>query len=81
MATGGYISDRGEGSLLAEVSSDLCAMPTSCGPHATGQGMRLARDIGAELIDMDFVQIDPCGIINQVLLLCCVTISAQSRAS
>jgi succinate dehydrogenase/fumarate reductase flavoprotein subunit len=65
LATGGYISDRGASSLLAEANAQLCSMPTSCGSHADGRGMRMARAVGAELVDMHQLQVDPCGIINQ----------------
>ena len=64
LATGGSAYDRGGGSLLAEFSPTLCTLPTTSGSHADGAGIRMGRAIGAELVDMDKVQIHPTGFVQ-----------------
>lgn len=38
--------------------------PTTNGAHCTGDGIKMALDIGAETKDMDFVQVHPTGLID-----------------
>lgn len=41
--------------------SKLSGLPTTNGPWATGDGVRLAEDAGAKMVLMDQVQIHPTG--------------------
>lgn len=66
VCTGGYMACRRGSSLLAEFTADLCTFATASGEHADGEGIKLVRSIGGELIHMNNVQFDACGIINQV---------------
>lgn len=64
LATGGFSNDHTETSLLAEYAPQLEAVPTTNGPFATGDGVKMAREIGATLIDMDKIQLHPTGFID-----------------
>lgn len=64
VATGGYAADFTEDSLLKKYRPDVVAFPTTNGPHATGDGIKMAAAIGADLKDMDQVQIHPTGLVH-----------------
>ena len=62
LATGGYANDKvGSSSLLKEVAPHLMHLRSTNGEFATGDGIKLARDIGAGTIDLDMVQVHPTG--------------------
>jgi len=62
LATGGYSADK---DLLTEVGNkDLSKLPTTNGPWANGDGIKIARKIGAHVIHLDKVQIHPTGIVD-----------------
>lgn len=65
LATGGFANDRdGDDSLLKEFAPDMTKYPTTNGPFARGSGVKMARAIGARLIDMDKVQLHPTGFVD-----------------
>lgn len=64
LATGGFSNDHTPTSLLAEFAKDLQTTPTTNGPFATGDGVKMARAIGVSLIDMDKVQLHPTGFVS-----------------
>ncbi|KAH8614254.1 ApbE family Alanine dehydrogenase PNT C terminal domain [Trypanosoma vivax] len=64
LATGGFSNDKTSDSLLREYAPDLPGFPTTNGPWATGDGVKLARRLGAKLVDMDKIQLHPTGLIN-----------------
>ncbi|CAM9226866.1 unnamed protein product [Chrysoparadoxa australica] len=64
LATGGYSFDRGEGSLLAEFAPETLHLATTSGPQATGDGIRLARAVAADLVDMDQIQVHPTSLVD-----------------
>mmetsp|Transcript_23231 Transcript_23231/g.30335 ORF Transcript_23231/g.30335 Transcript_23231/m.30335 type:complete len:828 (-) Transcript_23231:670-3153(-) len=64
LATGGFAFDRFKGSLLAEFAPHLLDLPTTSGSQATGDGHKLARAIGASLVDMGEMQVHPTGFID-----------------
>jgi hypothetical protein len=72
MCSGGYMACRSGSSLLAEFTADLCSLGTATGKHADGEGIKMTRAAGGELVHMTNVQFDAFGIINQVSthLLC-----------
>ena len=40
-------------------------MPTTCGDHCTGDGIKLAtRDAGAGAVDLNSVQVHPTGLVD-----------------
>lgn len=64
LCTGGFSGDRGAGSLLGEFAPGLLGVATTNGPFATGDGVKMARAIGAGLVDMDKVQLHPTAFVN-----------------
>ncbi|CCW71935.1 unnamed protein product [Phytomonas sp. Hart1] len=64
LATGGFANDHTTTSLLHEYAPNLLNFPTTNGVWATGDGVKAARELGAELVDMDKVQLHPTGMIN-----------------
>ncbi|CEM38762.1 unnamed protein product [Vitrella brassicaformis CCMP3155] len=64
LATGGYANDHGQGSLLSEFSPSSVGLPATSGTFATGDGIKMARSLGASLIDMDKVQVHPTGFLH-----------------
>ena len=64
LATGGFAADRSKNSYLAEYRPELLNMPATAGHFSTGDGIRLATDVGATLVDMDKIQIHPTGWVD-----------------
>ncbi|KAI8065259.1 FAD binding domain-containing protein [Gongronella butleri] len=64
LATGGYAADFGENSLLKQNRPDLFDLSTTNGDHCTGDGIKMARDVGAHLIDLEKVQVHPTGLVD-----------------
>ena len=62
LATGGFGFDN-QG-MLKKFRPDLIDFPTTLGSHTTGDGIRFAEAVGAELIDMEYVQLHPTGFID-----------------
>jgi Succinate dehydrogenase/fumarate reductase, flavoprotein subunit len=61
LATGGFGSDNG---LMARFRPDLLGVPTTNGKFAQGEGVLLGETVGAQLLDMDKVQLHPTGFID-----------------
>lgn len=64
LATGGFASDRSQGSYLDRHRPELMNMAATAGTFSTGDGIEMATAIGAGLVDMDKVQIHPTGWVN-----------------
>uniref|UniRef100_A0A1I8BF21 FAD_binding_2 domain-containing protein n=1 Tax=Meloidogyne hapla TaxID=6305 RepID=A0A1I8BF21_MELHA len=66
LTTGGFSADREkeETSLLLEFAPSLLSFPTTNGKFATGDGVKMARAMGAGLVGMDKVQIHPTAFID-----------------
>ncbi|EYC25927.1 hypothetical protein Y032_0011g1461 [Ancylostoma ceylanicum] len=65
LATGGFSADKNEdASLLHEFASDKLKFPTTNGPWARGDGVKMARAMGAQVIGMDRVQIHPTAFVD-----------------
>jgi len=65
IASGGFGHDAKEAeSLLLANRPDLADFPTTLGPQTTGDGVKIARDIGAKLVDLDRVQLHPTGFVD-----------------
>src|SRR5699024_6118271 len=56
LATGGFGAGK---DLLAQYRSDLLNLRTTNQPGATGDGIKLAQKLGAQLVDMEQVQVHP----------------------
>jgi len=64
LATGGFSADRTDTSLLKEFASDKLKLPTTNGAFATGDGVKMARTMGAGVVGMKNVQIHPTAFID-----------------
>eukprot|EP00930_Biecheleria_cincta_P084104 TRINITY_DN73595_c0_g1_i1.p1 TRINITY_DN73595_c0_g1~~TRINITY_DN73595_c0_g1_i1.p1 ORF type:complete len:1181 (+),score=280.85 TRINITY_DN73595_c0_g1_i1:35-3544(+) len=65
IASGGFGHDANEvESLLLKHRPDLADFPTTLGSQTTGDGVKIARDIGADLVDLDRVQLHPTGFVD-----------------
>tara|TARA_B110000977_G_scaffold184944_2_gene249270 strand:+ start:16426 stop:17871 length:1446 start_codon:yes stop_codon:yes gene_type:complete len=64
IATGGFGADYNSDSLLAKHRPELQKMPTTNGDHCTGDGIKMAIDVGAGTVDMSSVQVHPTGLVN-----------------
>ena len=64
LTSGGYGHDFGENGLLKEFVPQYMNYPTTNGDLTLGSGIKLARAIGADLVDMNHVQIHPTGFVD-----------------
>ncbi|KEG08008.1 flavoprotein subunit-like protein [Trypanosoma grayi] len=65
IASGGYAADFGsEHSLLARFKPELLKFATTNAEHATGDGIKMAERVGAQLVDMELVQVHPTGLVD-----------------
>lgn len=65
LATGGYCNDHDpETSYLTRFAGDKIHFPTTNGPFADGSGMKMAVRAGAQLVDMDKIQVHPTGFVD-----------------
>ncbi|KAG5491957.1 hypothetical protein GH5_00853 [Leishmania sp. Ghana 2012 LV757] len=64
LATGGFSNDQTAESLLREYAPNLYGTPTTNGTFATGDGVKMARKLGATVVDMDKVQLHPTGLVD-----------------
>ncbi|CCH59053.1 hypothetical protein TBLA_0B02110 [Henningerozyma blattae CBS 6284] len=60
-ATGGFGFSK---EMLDKYAPQLKHLPTTNGEQTTGDGQRLLERLGAELIDMDQIQVHPTGFID-----------------
>eukprot|EP01038_Epipyxis_sp_PR26KG_P005145 gene5145-7165_t len=66
LASGGFGFHSMSNTLLQRFRPDLIGVPTTLGSQTTGDGIVLAESIGADLIDMEFVQLHPTGFIDPI---------------
>lgn len=66
LATGGFSADfTDQASLLKRFRPDLLDFPSTNGQQTTGDGAKFAeRDLGANLLHMDQIQIHPTGFVQ-----------------
>lgn len=64
IASGGYAADYTKTSLLQQYRPDLVSFPTTNGEHCTGDGIKMAMAIGADVVDMEWVQVHPTGLVH-----------------
>merc|ERR1719471_2100387 len=62
--SGGFGADFGAESLLATYRPDLMHLPTTNGEHCTGDAIKMGEAIGAETIDLEWVQVHPTGLVK-----------------
>jgi len=64
IATGGYGADFTENSLIRKYRPDLIGLPTTNGEHCTGDGIKIAQEVGGDLKDIEAVQVHPTGLVH-----------------
>jgi len=64
IATGGYGADYSDDSLLKKHRPELMKLPTTNGEHCTGDGIKIAQLIGADVKDIEAVQVHPTGLVE-----------------
>jgi len=65
IASGGFGYDKNEAvSYMQKYRPDLQDFPTTLGAQTTGDGIKIGEKIGAQLVDMDRVQLHPTGFVN-----------------
>jgi len=64
IATGGFGADFTADSLLNKHRPDLSHLPTTNGDHCTGDGLKMSMAIGAECVDLEWVQVHPTGLVH-----------------
>lgn len=65
IATGGYGADTTKTSLITANRPDLEGYATTNGRWATGDGHKMSAALGADLIDLDDVQVHPTGFFDE----------------
>lgn len=64
ICTGGYGADFSEDSLLIKHRPDLAHLPTTNGDHCTGDGLKMAVSVGADTVDLEWIQVHPTGLVH-----------------
>ena len=64
LASGGFGADFSDSSLLKKYRPDLAHLPTTNGSHNTGDGIKIANNVGADLVDMEWIQVHPTGLVH-----------------
>lgn len=64
IATGGFAADFEKDSLLLKYRPDLEKFSTTNGNHCTGDGLKMTQKIGGDLVDMEWIQVHPTGLVN-----------------
>eukprot|EP00804_Cyclotella_cryptica_P010809 CCRYP_008746-RD/>CCRYP_008746-RD protein AED:0.03 eAED:0.03 QI:3416/1/1/1/0.75/0.66/9/1129/1048 len=64
LATGGFGCCQRKDGLMSRFRPDLLGTPTTNGQFAQGDGVILGEEVGAELVDMDKVQLHPTGFLD-----------------
>ena len=67
LCTGGFgydFNNSNNDSLIYEFAKNLTNFPTTSGKGSIGSGMKIARKIGAKLIDMNYIQIHPTSFVD-----------------
>jgi flavocytochrome c len=65
LCSGGFGADFTTDSLLAKYRPDLLHLPTTNGEHCTGDGIKMGEAIGAQSIDLEWVQVHPTGLVKE----------------
>lgn len=64
LTSGGFGHDFGENGFLKEFVPHIMKFPSTNGHQSIGSGVKLGREIGADLVDMDKVQVHPTGFVD-----------------
>merc|ERR1712134_196030 len=64
ICTGGFGADFGSDSLLVKHRPDLAHLPTTNGDHCTGDGLKMSMAVGADTVDLEWIQVHPTGLVH-----------------
>merc|ERR1712091_300437 len=64
LCTGGFGADFTSNSLLSKHRPDLKDLPTTNGEHCTGDGLKMSMAVGANCVDLEWVQVHPTGLVH-----------------
>ena len=64
VATGGFGADFAPDGLIKKYRPDLHHLPTTNGEFTTGDGIKIAEKIGADTVDLEWIQVHPTGLLN-----------------
>ncbi|CAK0839261.1 unnamed protein product [Prorocentrum cordatum] len=64
IATGGFGADFTADSLLSKYRPDLAHLPTTNGEHCTGDGLKMSMEVGCDMVDLEWVQVHPTGLVH-----------------
>merc|ERR1712061_822936 len=64
LCSGGFGADFGSDSLLAKYRPDLLHLPTTNGEHCTGDAIKMGEAVGANSVDLEWVQVHPTGLVK-----------------
>merc|ERR1711963_506212 len=64
LCSGGFGADFTSDSLLAKHRPDLLHLPTTNGEHCTGDAIKMGEKVGAETIDLEWLQVHPTGLVK-----------------
>merc|ERR1712048_1459293 len=64
IATGGFGADFTADSLLSKHRPDLAHLPTTNGDHCTGDGLKMTAAVGGDLVDLEWIQVHPTGLVH-----------------
>merc|ERR1712139_629502 len=64
LTSGGFGADFGNDSLLAKFRPDLLHLPTTNGEHCTGDAIKMGEAVGANSVDLEWVQVHPTGLVK-----------------
>merc|ERR1712070_977915 len=64
ICTGGFGADFAADSLLIKHRPDLAHLPTTNGDHCTGDGLKMAMAVGADAVDLEWIQVHPTGLVH-----------------
>merc|ERR1719395_132165 len=64
VSTGGFGAGFAEDSLLVKHRPDLMHLPTTNGEHCSGDGLKMAMAVGADTVDLEWVQVHPTGLVH-----------------
>merc|ERR1719183_2800768 len=64
ITTGGFGADFADDSLLNKYRPDLSHLPTTNGEHCTGDGLKMSMEVGANCVDLEWIQVHPTGLVH-----------------
>lgn len=76
LASGGFAANT---ELMRQVAPDVASLPTTNGPWAQGDGLLMARDIGAAITNLSLVQVHPTAFVDRADPECNHKVGSQKR--